>query len=329
MDCRETEKLLSLYLDGEFSDTEKIEIDEHLSGCQRCQIILDEERELKKAIRSIRLQRTPVDLRESIERSISGERRVIAFHNVLKLAGGFGLVALAVVSTAFITHSMTGKRTATPELCVARNDTPAIKTLAPAESRTYSLHKSPLVPVALNKDFATGAQGAGVALKMKTGMRTSRNTHRVRLSPRMVENLVADYLRPLPVEFKDKDPGSAAQWYGGKTGLYAPPPKFINHGGRMVGGRMSRFNGGDAVQLIYSIKGKRVTLFMFNPKMMPGITHVKGAAALTARDASDIIMSTPGGRVVALFAHKGIGYSVISDQDEKTMFALVQSIVRQ
>jgi hypothetical protein len=68
---------------------------------------------------------------------------------------------------------------------------------------------------------------------------------------------------------------------------------------------------------------------MFNPKMMPGITHVKAKLTLTARDASDIVMSTPGGRVVALFAHKGIGYSIISDQDEKTMLSLVQTIVGQ
>ncbi len=329
MDCRETEKLLSLYLDGEFSDAEQIEIDEHLSGCQRCQTILEEERALKEAIRSIRLQRTPPDLRAAIERSIVGERRVIAFRNVLSFAAGFGVVALAVVSTAIITRTMTTRSSKGGELCVAQNQpAPARKRLAAAPEKGYALHRGAVVPVALNNSAAPAAS-EGFQPVRKRGARSGAVAGRVSLSPRMVENLVADYLRPLPVEFTAKDPGSAAQWYQGKTGLYAPPPRFSVHGGRMMGGRMSRFNGGDAVQLLYSVKGRRVTLFMFNPKMMPGITKVKSTGSLSPREAGEIIMSTPGGRVVALFAYKGIGYSLISDQDEKTMRALVQTIISQ
>jgi predicted anti-sigma-YlaC factor YlaD len=43
--CREVVELLSDYLDGALAEPERVRVDEHLTGCDGCTLVLDELRE--------------------------------------------------------------------------------------------------------------------------------------------------------------------------------------------------------------------------------------------------------------------------------------------
>jgi anti-sigma factor RsiW len=330
MECKETTKLLSLYLDGEFSDSEKLEIDEHLYECKRCNNILEEEKEVKTIISNIKLARTPVELRNRIEKVIVGETRSILFGNALRYAGAFSFFTVAIISTVVVTRSMQKNSAGTTidrVACVTKMEKRSME----------GTHRSGLMPVAHSRYKDTTIPSPAVMVTQGAKTKRSRTKDSVKmvkskkskfmLTPRMMENLVVKHVRRLPVEIKSKDPRMVAKWYGKRTGFYMAPPKFASWGGKMVGSRLSNFNGGEAIQVIYNIKGRRVTLFMFDPKMMPGIVDISGVKQFQKLNSSNYLMKTPGGRMVAMFSHKGTGYSVISNQNTNTMISLVKTVI--
>ncbi|MBN2723567.1 MAG: zf-HC2 domain-containing protein [Deltaproteobacteria bacterium] len=296
MNCREAEKLIGLYLDNEFSDADRIEIDEHISSCSRCKSIMEEETQLKQAISSIKLERAPAALRSRILRSLEGQKRKIWAFTGLKLAASLGVVVFSIIGVySLIKPSISRDE----KICTSTKNDSFVLAQASMENDTIRSNKfSPKY----------------------------RKLRKRVINPRLMENLVVEHVRPGPVEKRSEDPDQLAEWYRGKTGLYTPPPKFASWGGGMVGGRLSQFAGNDAIKLIYSIHGRRVTLFMFNPRMMPGITEIKSPGIITKLDLDEILTETPGGRTVAVFSHNGTGYSLISDQEKDVIVSLIKSI---
>ncbi|MBU1219360.1 zf-HC2 domain-containing protein [Myxococcota bacterium] len=292
MNCREAEKLIGLYLDNEFSDADRIEIEEHLSSCQRCTLVLEDEKQLKDAISVIRLERAPAALRSRILRSLESEKRTRWAFAGLKLAATFGVIAFSILGVYSLVKS--------PEATPSCPDQMAMN------------NSQPMVDPSLRNQKYT--------------VRSKRLKGNV-FSPQLVENLVVAHVRPEPVEKKSTDPEQLAEWYRGKTGLYTAPPRFASWGGDLVGGRLSQFAGSDAVKILYSINGHKVTLFMFNPAIMPGIINIKSLEHFNKLDMDEIITTTPGGRMVAMFSWKGTGYSLIADQKKDVIVSLMKSIV--
>ena len=79
IDCSELERSIDAYLDGEFDDRERAEVDAHLAACAACRTTPSAQRRLRAALRAKlreamaappRRQR-PADLRERIEASLS------------------------------------------------------------------------------------------------------------------------------------------------------------------------------------------------------------------------------------------------------------------
>ena len=343
MECKEADKLISLYLDGEFSDQDSFDLHEHLEHCQRCSHILEEEKVLKEALGKIRLASAPPDLRSAILRSLEKESRGIRLGNFWRLSVGFAGVAGAVALVWVVARNgqVREKRIHVANRCLPTAQ--EAKRMIPM-SRKVALHKGvqpapgrggmPTAPVKLVSAATGAAKASNVRARVhkESGLLSSRvrkMRRRTLLSPRMMENLVVDHVRPLPVEVRVRDPKRIARWYSRRTGLYTPPPRFTKMGGAIEGGRFSRLNGDEAVQLMYRIKGRRVTLFMFNPKMMPGLLHIRNTTHLQELTDGQVLLDTPGGRTVALFAHKGVGYSLITDLERPVVRKLVQTILRR
>lgn len=84
MDCRELERAVDAFLDGEFDDRERAEAEAHLSGCPRCTAMVEGQARIRTALRAKLREamtapapagRAPAALRERVERALAKERR--------------------------------------------------------------------------------------------------------------------------------------------------------------------------------------------------------------------------------------------------------------
>ncbi len=66
MNCLDMQERLSAYLDGDLSPEEMKEVAAHLSGCESCQAVLSELREVRDALRSLPEVEIPEDLHATI-----------------------------------------------------------------------------------------------------------------------------------------------------------------------------------------------------------------------------------------------------------------------
>jgi anti-sigma factor RsiW len=100
MTCQELERLLYPYLDGEFQPEERVDLETHLSGCAACQRRVEEETQMKLALRraarhSVQGMRTPASLRAGIQGGLKREQRR-AQYGVWLRAGAMALVVVTV-----------------------------------------------------------------------------------------------------------------------------------------------------------------------------------------------------------------------------------------
>ncbi len=309
MDCRETEKLLTLYIDGEISKADARELEGHVKQCRRCTALFEEAIEIKDLVRRIPMEKAPADLRRQIELQIAASGRRSQAFGVLRWSAAAAVLALAVYGgyawffprTVVKPAPMAGPQ---PQMA-------AVETTAP--SMASDVH--PVSAVSNRMEKFSGS----------TLSRLRKRT----LPPTVLENLIVEHVRPLPPEIQTPDTDSVARWYASKSGFYAPPPQLASWGGRMEGGRMSRFQDREAVQLFYNVNGKRVTVFMFRADMIEDIVKIDSIEQLEKTSEEEYVNATPGGRMVALFSHSGIGYSVITDADADVMRQTVRAIVSQ
>jgi len=310
MDCREAEKLITLYIDAEISRQDRREVEEHVKNCRRCTAVFEEAREIKDLVHRMEFDKAPPDLCAQIRAQIhaSGER--VFLFNLVRMGAATAVFALAIYGGyAFLRVDRTMVQSGAPapvELAMETADTPQVTAVAPVATGT--------APRNLMRRFSSPALSR---LKKKI------------ITPQVMENLVVEHVRPLPAEIQTPDSDSVARWYAEKSGFYTPPPQLASWGGKMEGGRMSRFHDREAVQLFYNVNGKRVTVFMFRPDMIPDLVELNTAEALDKVDEEDYISTTPGGRMVALFSHNGIGYSIITDLDFVVMRQCIRGIATQ
>jgi anti-sigma factor RsiW len=311
MDCREVEKLITLYIDGEISRQDSHEVEEHVRNCRRCTAVFEEARELKDLVSRLPMEKAPADLCARIRAQVTATAGRELGLNFLRMGAAAAVLALAVYGGfAWFFLERAAPRSGAPapvELAMETADSPQVTTVVPVAAGST-------VPRDRMKRFASPAISR---LKKKF------------ISPQIMENLVVEHVRPLPAEIQTPDSDSIARWYASKSGFYAPPPQLASWGGRMEGGRMSRFHDREAVQLFYNVNGKRVTVFMFRPDMIPDLVELASVESLDKVEEEDYLSTTPGGRMVALFSHNGIGYSIITDLDFVVMRQCVRAIASQ
>lgn len=308
MDCREIEKLLTLYLDGEISRTDARELENHVKHCRRCTVLLEDAMELKDLVRKIPMEKAPRDLRRQIELQIAlAEKRSHVF-GILR----WSAVAAVFVLAIYGVYAWIFPRT--------------VVKIAPVALQADA--QMPYEDKSMASTSVRPAMAPNANRMDKLGPSLSRLKKRM-IPPTVLENLVVEHVRPLPPEIQTTDAESVARWYASKSGFYAPPPQLASWGGRMEGGRMSRFHDREAVQLFYSVNGKRVTVFMFRADMIEDIVKLDSLEQLDLTTEEEYVNTTPGGRLVALFSHNGIGYSVITDAEADVMRQIVRTIVSQ
>ena len=98
MNCNELESFIYPYLDGEFDETEKFSMEQHLSQCASCSRRVHEERKFQLQVKQALLQESearlaPASLRARVVLGLAQERR----RSTLRAWTKLGAVAATVV----------------------------------------------------------------------------------------------------------------------------------------------------------------------------------------------------------------------------------------
>ncbi len=317
MNCHEAEKLIILYLDGEFSDQDRIDIEEHLAVCSHCKEELQEEKEIKKALHEISLKRAPITLRQNIIRELNNKKKKNLYFNSFKIAGALGVFALAVFVTSLFTR--------TRETKVEYLD--RCSKLETESSPSFHKNKKYNAPkVQLARKLYSSKQPKRDRMLLHKNL---KGISRKLITPSLLENLVVEHVRPLKQNSSGKR-GVHQVGFSGKQkrNISIKPPRIYFPGGRKVASAISRFNGFKALKRIYKVGNKRVTLFIFDAKLMPDLSSFNDYNHFRNTSTDSFLIKTPGGRNVALFAYKGVGYSLVSSLNKKTVVKLVDNIIR-
>jgi len=87
----------------------------------------------------------------------------------------------------------------------------------------------------------------------------------------LAKALVADHVRylgvPDAIQVASNDPQQIADSFGGRLGFAAKLPQLSN--ASLLGGRFCWLRGHKALLSFYESRGKRLSLFVFNPQVLP------------------------------------------------------------
>jgi anti-sigma factor (TIGR02949 family) len=98
MDCTEVLKFIQVYLDGEFDEKDRLEMDEHLKGCLLCGKQVDVERRFRDAIRArIPKPAAPLQLRDRLVEAMDRTPRRARFPRILVWSSVPAAAALVLV----------------------------------------------------------------------------------------------------------------------------------------------------------------------------------------------------------------------------------------
>lgn len=103
MDCRQTQDLLSPYLDSQLSAEQKAAVDDHLRACQACSREFTEAERLSRAVRALPDPSPPATMWDALESQTVGVS-VVPFWRTraTRIIGVFSAVAAAVLLAAML-----------------------------------------------------------------------------------------------------------------------------------------------------------------------------------------------------------------------------------
>jgi mycothiol system anti-sigma-R factor len=102
MKCEDICKYIPIYIDGEFSERENVEIESHIQECTHCKQVLDSEHQLKNLIKNhVSMIQTPRIVRENIINKIRSEETFSERFSMRKLLY-FSVSASAALAAVLI-----------------------------------------------------------------------------------------------------------------------------------------------------------------------------------------------------------------------------------
>ena len=131
------------------------------------------------------------------------------------------------------------------------------------------------------------------------------------MSPSMLDELVSRHARDLPVEVRGNEPAQVVNFFRGRLDVPVRPVAFRGLPAQLVGARISSVGNRMAAALYYDLRGRRMTVFVFEPSMLPR----RGCAMLDRTVVNDRAMCVGQARgySVAFSEQGGVGYAVATD----------------
>ena len=97
-----TDSLLNDYADDELTEGERVSVDDHLRGCERCRAVVGDLREMRRATNSLRLLEPPAGVWRRIESSIVGRQSAVVGRESAVVGGHFDSAAAAAGQQAAV-----------------------------------------------------------------------------------------------------------------------------------------------------------------------------------------------------------------------------------
>ena len=138
----------------------------------------------------------------------------------------------------------------------------------------------------------------------------------------VVEESISRHKGDLPVEVVGPDGQRVASWFQGKMPVPVRAPQWRPVGADLLGGRMSHVSDREAAHLIYNLRGKKVSVFVFDPGDKPiPVRHARRIGN------HEVALHQRGNYSVAVFRQGRVGYAITSDLPESEMLQLVSAAV--
>lgn len=104
MNCTETKKNITAFLDGEMNPDQGQEIQQHLSECESCRMESESDREAKALFQKVAIQyRAPANLRKRIRKAIAAENRQSGYLSIfISEPRAIAAAILTILIAAFV-----------------------------------------------------------------------------------------------------------------------------------------------------------------------------------------------------------------------------------
>lgn len=158
---------------------------------------------------------------------------------------------------------------------------------------------------------ASAALAAGILLVV-------RHPHTGASADSVVEAVVQNHQRNLPMEVAGGDAASVQTWFQGKVDVPVRAPQA--HNARLVGARVSHVREKDAAQLVYDRGGRKFSVLIFDPRGLE--MHAPRRQRVGNRD---VMMEGHRGYNVALFEDRGLGYAVAADANDREVLDFINA----
>lgn len=299
-----------LYADGEADPAHILEIESHLVSCQKCRDELDLVRAMRASVRRSVTRCAPSGLEAKLRaaldcesssaslsisstdaRWVSGARPVEARAAEKPERSRQWAVAAIAIAACFVLV-----------VVVSQNERDPGKRMAAIMTAS--------IPVVNNTPIGSALAANDDAPNFDS----------------VLDKLVALHADPLPPEEKDPEHLARLEPYVGvpvKRSALSLLRDFRGEGGRFDGARLHPLRDSrSCAALQYNMKGHRVTVYMFDPRVMR-----VGATRLTPRmfRENPVYVGKLRGFSVAAAEKRGVGYALASDMDEDKSLQLVAS----
>lgn len=302
-----------LYADGEADPAHILEIEAHLVACQRCRDELDVVRAMRASVRRSVTRRAPSGLEAKLQAALRDCETTSTAHAVgtrgedARWASGTRPVEARAAerperSRQWAVAAIAMAACFVLVVVVSQNDRGSSKRMAAVMTAS--------IPVVNNTSIGTALAANDEAPNFDS----------------VLDKLVALHADPLPPEEKNPEHLSRLEPYVGvpvKRSALSLLRDFRGEGGRFDGARLHPLRDSrSCAALQYNMKGHRVTVYMFDPRVMR-----VGATRLTQRmfRENPVYVGKLRGFSVAAAEKRGVGYALASDMDEDKSLQLVAS----
>ena len=255
MNCRETEALLTAYVDDELDLVHSLEVEEHLGECRACASALRQQRAVKQAVvEHAPYYAAPEELRKLVER---------------QAAAHFGSAHLSQA------HLSSAERPGPSSW----RPGPALWRSGPSSWRWLALAAASVFAVAVVWRVAPGVvPKAGPLRPVPDGIESQVVASHVR-------SLLASHLMDVP----SSDRHTVKPWFTGKLDFAPDVPDLSGKGFTLAGGRLDYVNGHTVAALVYQRRQHTINLFTWPAQTAPQ------AVERSTRDGFHVMHWTRGG----------------------------------
>jgi anti-sigma factor (TIGR02949 family) len=155
---------------------------------------------------------------------------------------------------------------------------------------------------------------AAAAVALVLGVLLTRQRVASPLTP-LIEQSIAGHRQQLPMDIADPNPSTVQQFFRDKVPFAVRPPRFPSREVQLVGARLSNLREHQAVKVTYTVRGNRLTVFIFDPHEMPSIGRLRER---------DVTWRGHQGYNVAMYTSGGTGYAVTSDMEPNQLVKLIR-----